>query len=133
MKRPIDIKLVKFYLWLGLAYWVMGVLSTYHIHPGKFDSVLINNVWGVIYLIPVNFIFLEYTIPFVLRKRKYLIYNILLGVLLLWVHMIFWSYVSYCWRSLGIQLHIFTSLKDFQSLDKLLQNQMGYSAGSIVL
>ncbi len=133
MKRSLDIKLVKFYLWVGLGYFVIGVLMTYHTYPGKFWDVVVNNIWGVIYLIPLNYILFEYSVPFVLRKRKFVIYNILLGIFLLWVHCMFYSYVSYLWRSLGIQLHIYTSLKDFISLDKLLQNQMGYSVGSVCL
>src|SRR4030095_1605965 len=102
-------------------------------YPGKFFSVAFNNLWGVVYVIACNFVLFEYTIPFVLRKRKYLVYNILLGIVLLWVHLILYSYGSYAWRLLGIQLHIYTALKVYPSLDEALENQMAYSTGSVVL
>jgi len=131
MKRSFDIKLVKFYLWVGVGYFFLGLFSILGSYPGKFFPVVFNNIWAVVYVIPLNFILFEYTIPFVLRKRKAIIYNILLGILLLWVHLMFYSYGSYAWRQLGIQLHIYTALRTFSSLDHALETNMAYSAGSI--
>jgi two-component system LytT family sensor kinase len=131
MKRSFDIKLVKFYLWMGLGYFIVGLFSTLGTYPSWFFPALFNNVWGVIYLIVLNFILFEYTIPFILRKRKFVLYNILLGILLLWIHLMFYSYVSYAWKLLGIQLHIYTALKVFSSLGSALESQMAYSAGSV--
>jgi two-component system LytT family sensor kinase len=45
--------------------------------------------------------------------------------------MMFWSYGSYAWRLLGIQLHVYTALKDFALVEEVLENQMAYSSGSI--
>jgi len=131
MKRSFDIKLVKFYLWVGVGYFFLGLFSILGSYPGKFFPVVFNNIWAVVYVIPLNFILFEYTIPLVLRKRKAIIYNILLGILLLWVHLMFYSYGSYAWRQLGIQLHIYTALRTFSSLDHALETNMAYSAGSI--
>ena len=131
MKKSFDIKLAKFYIWIGVGYFLLGLLSTFSSYPDKFNSVVFNNAWAVVYLIAINFIFFEYTIPFVLRRRNTIIYNVLLGILFLWVHLIFYSYGGYEWKRLGIQLHIYTALKEFASLDQSLQNQMAYSTGSI--
>lgn len=131
MKISIDKKLARFYLWLGVGYFFIGFLNTITKHPDRFLPSVFNNLWAIIYLILINFIFFEYTVPFVLRKRKIIIYNILLGIFLLWVHMLLWSYGLYVWRSLGIQLHVYTALTDFPSLDHLLENLMAYSAGSV--
>jgi LytS/YehU family sensor histidine kinase len=133
MKISIDKKQLKFYLWVGLGYFFLGICSTIGSHPDKFFQVVVNNLWGVIYVIVLNFILFEFTIPFTLRKRKTVVYNILLAILLLWVHLMFYSYGSYVWRLLGIQLHIYTTLKVFPTLDEALENQMAYSMGSIVL
>lgn len=134
MKKSIDIKLVKFYLWVGLGYFFLGIFNTIGNYPDRFFAVLFNNLWGVIYVIPVNYLLFEYSIPYVLRKRKTIIYNILIGFLLLMVYMmLFYSYGSYLWRLLGIQLHIYTQLKVFPSEDEALQNQMAYSMGSVFL
>jgi sensor histidine kinase YesM len=131
MKKSFDIKLVRFYLWVGLAYASLWFLSNLSHFPGTFLQAVGNNVWRVAYLLIVNFIFFEYTIPFVLRRRRYIIYNILLGILALWIHTMFWSYGMYGWRLLGIQLHIYAGLTIFTSLDSALSAQMAYSVGSV--
>ena len=133
MKQKPDTRLIGFYLWMGLGYFFIGLLSTLHKYRDQVTAAIFNNVWGVIYLIPVNFIFFEYIIPFVIKRRRFIIYNILLGILLLWVFMMLWSYGSYAWRLLGIQIHIYTGLKDYANVDEALENQMGYSVGSIFL
>lgn len=131
MKKPFDSKLVKFYLWVGLAYAVLGLVSNLSTFPGTFLQAVGNNFWRVAYLIVLNFVFFEYTIPFVVRKRRFLIYNILLGILALWVHCMFWSFGMYSWRLLGMQLHVYAGLTTYESNSKALQAQMAYSTGSI--
>ena len=131
MKRSIDIAIIKFYLWVGLGYFFMGLLTTVHKYSGKLLPAIFNNIWAVIYLVVVNFILFEYTIPFVLKKRKTIISNILFGIFFIWVHLMLYSYGAYVWRVIGIQLHIYSSLKEFSSLDLLLGNIMGYSVGGV--
>jgi two-component system LytT family sensor kinase len=109
------------------------LLHTLKDYPGQFFSLVFNNLWGVVYVIALNFILFEYVIPFVLRKRKSIIYNILLAILLLWIYMMLYSYGSYAWRLLGTQLRVYTQLKVYSSLDDALENQMGYSMGSVFL
>src|ERR1041385_3721898 len=133
MKMSTDKKRFKFYLWVGLAYLILAFLSSHGEFPGKFPQLFVNNIWAVIYVVVLNFLLFEYTVPYVLRKRRTVIYNILLGILLLQVFLMLASFGSYLWRSLGIELHIYTALKVYPSLDELLQNQMGYSTGSVVV
>ena len=131
MKVSAGMKRFQFYLWLGLAYlllWYFSNLSKYPEHP---VALLLNNTWRVAYIIVANFIFFEYTVPFVIRKRGYLIFNILLGIALLWLHLIFWAYGLYGWRSFGILLNIYTELATYASLDEAVTAQMAFSAGSI--
>ncbi len=131
MKNSLDIKLVKFYLWVGLGYATLWVASSHLTFPGTLIQSIGNNIWRVIYLIFLNYIFFEYTIPFVLRKRRFIFYNIILVILAFWLHCIFWAYGMYVWRSLGIGLHIYAGLTIYKSLGKAYEDQMAYSAGSI--
>jgi two-component system, LytTR family, sensor kinase len=133
MNRLMDSKKLKLYLWLGVGYFFLGVASTAAKYPEAFFSVLVNNAWSVVYLIAVNYILFEYSVPFVLKKRASLVFNILLGAGLLFIYMMVYSYGAYVWRQLGIQMHIYTPLRQFSSLDHLLENQMGYSVGSLVV
>lgn len=131
MKTTFDIKRFRFYLWVGLVYLLLWLLHNTAKYPGHFFPLVWNNAWRVVYIIVLNFIFFEYTVPFVLRKKKYIIYNILTGIAALWLHLMLWSYGLYAWRLLGIQLGIYTALTTFASLDHALESQMAYSAGSV--
>jgi two-component system, LytTR family, sensor kinase len=131
MKFSFDTKLIKFYLWVALAYASLWVLGDRHGLPITFWQAVGNNLWRVVYLAVINFIFLEYAGPFILRKRRFLIYNILLGAIILWMFCIIWAYGLYQWRLLGINLHIFTAIGTFKSKGDAIATQMGYSVGSI--
>jgi len=130
-KKTFEKSLIRFYLWTAFGYFILGILSTYHVYPGNFVAVVINNLWGCIYLIVINFILFEYAIPFVLKKRTTVFYNILLGILLLWVFMMLYSFVSYCWRQVGIFVNVYTPLRKFTTFSHVLENQMAYSMGSV--
>src|SRR4051794_30380140 len=131
MKLSFDKKLVRFYLWVGFAFCL---LSFFHATGAQFDRffpLLFNNIWACLYLVIINFILFEYTVPFIIGKKASIVLNILFGLLLTFVHMLLYSYGSYVWRQLGIQLHVYTPLKDYPSFKQLIENQMGYSTGSV--
>ena len=130
MKRSFEIKLVKFYIWVGLVYIFLWVLGDTHQFQGNFSYVLFNNLWRFPYLIILNYTFLEYTIPFIFRKRRTIIFNILLAIPALWIYMILWSYGMYGWRNLGLSLHIYTPLIKPDEAKQIVESQMGYSVGS---
>jgi len=127
----IDRKKAVFYLLVGFAYSFLWLIGNYHKYPGNFFPLAFNNVWRVVYIIILNFIFFEYSVPVVLGKKKYIIYNIILGIVFLWIFMMLWSFGLYIWRSIGIWLHIYTALIKYDSIEQELEAQMGYSAGSV--
>jgi sensor histidine kinase YesM len=131
MERSINGKLVRFYVWAGLAYAALWLVSNLISFTGTFLQAVANNVWRIAYVIVLNFIFFEYTVPFVIRKRRSIIYNVLLGFLALWIHSMFWSYGMYGWRALGIQLHIYTGSTILTSREQTIAAQMAYSTGSV--
>ena len=45
--------------------------------------------------------------------------------------MMLYSCGAYVWRLVGIQLHVYTALKDFSEVEQVLENQMAYSVGSV--
>ena len=130
MKFSLDSKLIRFYLWVALAYAILWFLSN-HSAPGTFWQKMGNGLWRVVYVAIVNFIFLEYAGTFIIRKRKFLIYNILLGAAIVWVFCIIWAYGLYAWRLLGIRLHVYTELVTYKSDEAGITAQMGFSVGSI--
>src|SRR5437868_4257441 len=104
-----------FYVWVGFAYMFLWILVDAGTNPGTIVPRIFNNIWRAVYIILINFIFFEYTLPFIRRRRKYLIYNILLGFLLVWLQLMLCSFGLYAWRAIGIGLHVHTSLKDFKT------------------
>lgn len=128
MKLSFDRKQFKFYLWVGLAYllpWLMRDLIVEN--DTFFPDRLLNNIWRTAYVTVVNFILFEYTLPFIKLRWK----RILVGIFLLWVHLMLYSFGLYAWRHIGIGLHIYTSLTTFASVDEGVESQMSYSVGSI--
>ena len=132
-KASVTIKRIQLYLWMALGYCLLGLFSIMGDYPGKFIPLVFNNIWAVIYVTLLNFILFEYTVPFILKKRKTFLYNFLLGVPALFLHLMLYSFGSYAWRSLGIALHAYTELKVYETLDLALQNQMEYSMGSFFI
>jgi two-component system, LytTR family, sensor kinase len=133
VQMKVDRNKIILYLCMGIAFTLFWSLGNSHKYPGQFWAILVNSTWRIIYAAVLNFIFFEVTIPFVFRKRHYIIYNIPLAILLLFVHAMFWSYGMYAWRSLGIVLGLYTPLGETTSLENVLAAQMAFSMGSVFL
>jgi len=132
MKISIDIKRFKFYIWVGLAFmslWVLNVLAT---HPETFLVRFLNYAWNTIYIIIINYVFFEYTLPFIRKKRKNILFKIFLSLLALWLQLMLFSVGLYAWRSIGIQLHIYTELKEFPSMEHAIAYHFPFSLASIL-
>src|SRR5688572_27145856 len=133
MKLPTDKATIRFYLWAGVAYFTLSFLITIGEYPDHFFAVVFNNVWAVMYVIVINFMLFERAVPLVLKRRQFIIENILLGVLVLFGFMMLYSFGSYVWRLIGKGLHIYTRLKEFPEIEDALENAMAYSMGSVFI
>lgn len=131
MKRSSDIKRFKFYLWVGLVFFLIYLWHDSVKHNATFLQLLGNNFWRTTFVIAMNFILFEYTVPFVLRKRKYIIYNVFLAIVHLPLYMMVWSFGLYGWRLLGTALHVYTPLTTFKVMEDALEAQMSYSVSSV--
>jgi sensor histidine kinase YesM len=131
MKPLINKEQTRLYLWISLAYASLWLLTTLAHFSGTFLQAVVNNIWRISYVAALNFVFFEYTIPYVLKKRRFIFFNVLIGLFVLWIHLMLWSYGLYAWRLLGIGLQLYTATVNFASLNGALEAQMAYSAGSI--
>jgi two-component system, LytTR family, sensor kinase len=129
MKKTFDIKLFVFYLGMALGFGILWTIHDLTNFPFTFFEAVLNNTWRLVYIVVVHFIFLEYTVPFVLRKRKYTIYNILFVFPVLFFYCMLWSYGLYSWRNLGIVLNIYTPYVSTGA--SVLESQMSFSVGSL--
>jgi two-component system, LytTR family, sensor kinase len=131
MKPSINKEQVKFYFWVGLAYsflWLLHVLIT---TPETFGVRALNYAWATTYIVAINYLLFEYTLPFIRHKRKNILISIFLAIILLWVQLMLFSFGLYGWRYIGIQLHIYTALTTFTSVTKAVAYHMPFSLASI--
>ena len=121
-------KSIVFYLWLSLAFLVIRFYHLYITAPETFFERSVNTVWLVIYLLGVNYILFEYTIPFIKLTWK----RIVPALLFIFLHFIVYSLGLYFWRFIGIQIHIYTELKRFATVEEGVTNILSMSVSSIV-
>jgi two-component system LytT family sensor kinase len=126
MRKPIDISRVKLYGWIGLAYLLLWVLVDLRSYPDMFPQWAVNEVWRAPYIVVVNYLFFEYTLPRLSRKR------FLRSVLLLVGQFLLFSAGLYAWRTIGIQLHIHTPFVTYSTIQEGVGEQFGASVFSIV-
>jgi sensor histidine kinase YesM len=116
MNISIDRKLLKFYLWVAVAWIILWLFINLVNEKESFLVRIPNEIWRTVYLVVVNFIFFEYAWPFITKKRKYIFFNIVIGLFLFWLTMMLVSYGLYAWRQIGIALHIYTGLREVETL-----------------
>jgi two-component system, LytTR family, sensor kinase len=131
MKRSLDRNKIILYLLMGFVYLSIWVLHNMSKYPGQFFELLLNNIWRTAYLIIINFLFFEFSVPFVLKKRRFIIYNIFLALLVLWVYLMLWSFGLHLWRRIGELLHVYSRMVTYDTVEHELESQMAYSMGSV--
>ncbi|HEX6335147.1 MAG TPA: histidine kinase [Flavisolibacter sp.] len=131
MKRFFNIKRLRLYLWISLAFFALW-LTHISQYPGTFFERSLNNVWRIIYLLVLNYIFFEHAVPFIGRKRRTVFHNILIAIPVVFVILMFYSWGLFAWRLLGIGLGLYTPLATFTSVPHGVQEQMTFSMSSIV-
>ncbi len=112
MNSNIDTKRLKLFAWIGFAYLVLWLLADWVNYPETFLPRIVNNVWRVVYIVAVNFVFFEYTLKYVSLRRR----RILSSALLLAMQFLLYSFGLYAWRTVGILLHAYIPLRTDASL-----------------
>jgi two-component system, LytTR family, sensor kinase len=132
MKTSIKIQRFQFYLWTGAAYLLLWLFNSLINYPDTFAVRIANETWRAAYIIVVNFLFFEFAMPFVMKKRRFFLYNIILFIFALWIMAMLCSFGLYLWRSIGIGLHIYTALTTFPSMEEALTAQASFGVMSIL-
>lgn len=109
--KALFVKRFQFYLWVGLAWLSLWIFNASLNSSGTFFPQSINELWRVIFLIASNFIFFEFSLPFIIKKRSMVFFNVLIGIFLVAIQFILLSFGLYAWKYLGVQLHVFTTLR----------------------
>ena len=126
MRKLIDIKQLKFYLWVGLAFLFFQLIADLSHHAEPLSAKTVNNIWDVSFVTLVNYFFFEYTLPRLHWKKFFS------SLLLIFIHIFLYSWGLYIWMYLGIGLNIYKLFTPFKSVSSAVAIQMGFSIGSIV-
>ena len=116
----------KLYLWLAVAFLLLHLLISFISTPETFPKRIVNHIWLIVFLVPLNYLLFEYTIPFI----KLSFTRILLGLFLIWIHLMLYSFGLYAWRNAGIYVGIYFDLRAFKRMEGV-SFFMGYSVSSI--
>lgn len=114
----------KFYLCVGAGWLMLWVFSALLNNTETFVPQSLNEIWRFFYIVAANLIFFEYSLPFILKKRSIIFFNILIGILLISIQFILISFGLYGWKYLGMQLHIFTSFRQVTLIPNSLYNRI---------
>jgi two-component system, LytTR family, sensor kinase len=131
MKKLFEIKRFVFYLWVALAFMLLWSWHDMANFKATFGQTLLNNLWRTVFVLVINYLFFERAVSFVLRKRRYIIYNILLAIPTIWVFVMIWSFGLYAWRLFGISLSIYTPLGPPVTKGEYIEAQMAFSMASV--
>ena len=132
MNNAVTIQPLKFYPRVILAWTLLWVFVYLVSDVDTFLVRLPNELWRIGYLSAINFLFFEYALPFMTKKRKYILINIGIGLFLVWVLMMFISFGMYAWRQLGIGLHIYTNLRTEDNLSHAVAYQTAGGISSVI-
>ena len=130
MKKVNDIKRFTFYLLVGLAYFMLWVFGEWHSHRGILGTMLLNELWRTSYITVVNYILFEYSVPAILRRRKYLLINIVLALALFFAHLFLYTLMLYVWKTIGAGMGIYKEFRSFRDITEEINFQFGFSVGS---
>lgn len=124
MKTFTNIKRLPFYVCLGVVWFVLWTIEPFLNTPEIAAVHSLNEFWRGLYVVMANFLFFEYSLPFILSKRAHILYNILIGIFLVSVQLVLLSFGLYFWRNLGIGLDIYTSLRQSTLIPNGVYHQM---------
>ena len=127
MKTTIDIKHLKFYLWTGAAYFILALIINLSQHPGPFLLWVINEIWKASYILVVIYLFFEFTLPRLSKKK------IFRSLALFAAQLFLFSFGLYFWLLFGTLLYIYTDFIHYPDCIHGVGDQFGASIFAIFI
>jgi two-component system LytT family sensor kinase len=127
MEPVISKKRIKFYLWVFVGYFILALIINLSQYPGSFLLWFINEIWKATYILVVIYLFFEFTLPRLSRKKFFRSLALILAQILLF------SLFLYLWILLGTLLHIYTDFIHYSSCGKGVGDQFGSSIFAIII
>src|SRR5688500_346440 len=129
MIKNINRKPFTFYIWLGGANVALWLFQSFvEGLPDAFLRRCVNIIWLNIYLVVINYILFEYTLPFIKFTWK----RLLIAPVLLFLHFLAYSVGFYIWRRIGIELHLYAELKKHASVEEGITYHLPTAISSVL-
>jgi hypothetical protein len=122
MKPLVDIRRLKLYAWIALAFLGFCLLSDIGHGTDEVGKRFVNDLWRIGIVTILNYFFFEYSLPRLSWKK----FMRSLGLVI--AHLFLYSEGLYLWRQLGIALNIYTA---FPTGSHDVSPQMEYSMSSL--
>jgi two-component system, LytTR family, sensor kinase len=110
-----------------LAHWIHNDLAS---HPGKFAVSLLNNIWHVIYVVGLNFVYFEYVLPFVTSRKTNRVVFILSSIV---IHLAVFMTGLYAWRALGMAIGIYNPFRIFSDVSEAFSAIARFTPGAFIV
>src|SRR5687768_802074 len=127
MKFPIDKERFKIYIKIGAVYLGLSMFGELVENPTTFLQGSLNNLWLVCYVMVVNYVLFEHSVPYIKFRWRRLI----LIPVLLFIYMMLYSFGFYAWKSIGAGLHLYVSLASYADTYKELSALVPFSFFSV--
>jgi hypothetical protein len=114
---------------MAVIYSAFVLLMEFFNNRDTFWERMLNNTWLIIYVSVFNYILFEYTIPFIKPTWK----RLLVVPFLIFIHMMFYSFGLFGWRSMLVQLHLYIPIGHFKSMLDGVEFLTAYSMGSVFI
>src|SRR5215213_3591744 len=126
MKKALDIKRLKFYLWIGLGYLLLWLFVDLASGRETFFLRAVNEIWKAVYIVIINYLLFEFILPELSRKK--IIRSFFLIVLTFFLY----SLGFYAWRSLGVGIQVYTPYKIYARISHGVSELFGEGIFSIL-
>jgi two-component system LytT family sensor kinase len=118
MKKTEFNQRIKFYLRVWGVFLLIQLFVDLSSKESPFHRQAINSLWLMAYLMTINFLLFEYSIPFI----KLTIKRLLATPFIFGIYLFMFSLGLYGWRNFGINLHIYLPFHEYKSTRDALSN-----------
>ena len=111
MKLSIDRIRFKIYIKIAAVYLGLSMFGELVENHETFFQGSLNNLWLVCYVVAINYILFEHSVPYIKFRWR----RILIAPALIFFYMMLYSFGFYAWKSIGAGLHLYVPLKSYPS------------------
>ncbi len=127
MKLSIDRQRFKIYLRVGVLYFLLSAFGELVSNHETFLQSCLNNLWLVCYVVVINYLLFERSIPYIKFTWK----RLLIAPVLIAVYMMVFSFGFYAWKSIGAGLHLYVTLGSYPSVYNEIGDLVPFSFFSV--